>query len=124
VIIEASDFAERVKPAAMRITAEVVQRLEFTEDGDVDGSAESVLEIIQSGDFVAQQKRAQSIGAEGSWPYNVIVPIEVDLLIDTVTNLAALGQDRQCVWRGLFLQGSRADLVYCGSPPVTPGYDR
>jgi hypothetical protein len=48
VIIEESDLAERVKPAAMRITAEVVQRLQFAEDGDVDGSAESALEIIQS----------------------------------------------------------------------------
>src|ERR1700686_4809270 len=53
VIIEESDLAERVKPATMRITAEVAQRLQFSEDGDVDGSAESVLEIIQSGDFIA-----------------------------------------------------------------------
>jgi hypothetical protein len=53
VIIEEGDLAERVKPAAMRITAEVVQRLQFSEDGDVDGSAESVLEIIQSGDLIA-----------------------------------------------------------------------
>jgi len=67
VIIEERDLAERVKPAAMRITAEAVQRLQFSGDGDVDGSAESVLEIIQSGDLLAQQKRAQCIGAEGCW---------------------------------------------------------
>ena len=75
MIIEEGDLAERVKPAAMRITAEVVQRLQFSENGDVDGCAESVLEIIQSGDFIAQQKSAQRIGAEGCWPHNVIVPI-------------------------------------------------
>lgn len=75
MIIEESDLAECVKPATMRITAEVVQQLQFSEDGNVDGSAESVLEIIQSGDFIAQQKRAQCIRAEGSWPHNVIVPI-------------------------------------------------
>jgi hypothetical protein len=58
VIIEERDLAERIKPAAMRITAEVVQRLQFSEDGDVDGSAKSVLEIIQRGDLLAQQECA------------------------------------------------------------------
>jgi hypothetical protein len=64
VIIEESDLAECVKPAAMRITAEVVQRLQFSEDGDVNESAERVLEIIQSGDSIAQQKCAKGIRAE------------------------------------------------------------
>jgi hypothetical protein len=37
--------------------------------------------------YLRSRKRAQSIGSEGSWPHNVIVPIRVDLLIGTITNL-------------------------------------
>ncbi len=124
MIIEESDLAERVKPATMRITAEVVQRLQFSEDGDVDGSAESVLEIIQSGDFIAQQKRAQCIGAEGSWSHNVIVPIGTNLLIGTITNLADLGHRISvCGSAGLY-KHFKPKLACCRSSLVEPSYDR
>ena len=61
-IVENGDLEERVVSAAMRIAAEIIQRFQFTEDGDVDRSAESLLEIVQSGDFIAQQKRAVNRG--------------------------------------------------------------
>ena len=76
MIIEKRHLPECVIAVAMRIAAEVVERLQFSEDGDVDLRAESLLEFIQRGDFITQQKRAQCIGAEGCWAHNVIVPIE------------------------------------------------
>ena len=75
----------------MGVAGEIIQRLEFTEDGDIDRRAEGLFEFLESGDFVAQQKGAQVIGAEGKGPHNVIVPIEPDLLIGTITNRAARG---------------------------------
>jgi len=103
-----SEFAERVKPAAMRITAEVVQWFQFSEDGDVDGSAESVLEIIQSGDSLAQQQGAQCIGAEGSWSHNVIVPIGAGPPDRNYNKLEHSRQPDLNVRHGRFLQTSRA----------------
>ena len=49
----------------MGVAGEIIQRLEFTEDGDIDRRAEGLFEFLESGDFVAQQKGAQVIGAEG-----------------------------------------------------------
>jgi hypothetical protein len=65
VIVEKGDLAQRVVSAAMGIAGEVIQRFEFAEDSDVDGSAESLFQFVPSGDLVAQQKRTQCIGAEG-----------------------------------------------------------
>ena len=75
----------------MGIAGEVIQRFEFAEDGDIDRSAESLFQFVQSGDFVAQQKRAQCIGAEGEGSHNVIVPTSQFLLIGTITNRRPLG---------------------------------
>ncbi len=70
----------------MGVAGEITQRLEFAEDGDIDRRAESVFQLIHSSDLVAQQKRAQVIGAEGEGSHNVIVPIDRYLLIGTITN--------------------------------------
>ena len=110
------DFTERVVPAAMGVTAEVIQRLEFAEDGDVDGSAESLLEFVQSGDFISQQKRAQSIGAEGCWSHNVIVPTGTDPPFGTITNLGRSRPPDLNVREQPDFTASRADLVCCRSP--------
>jgi hypothetical protein len=42
----------------MGIAGEVTQRLEFAKDGDIDSRAESLFQLVQSGDFAAQQKGA------------------------------------------------------------------
>src|SRR5439155_22311433 len=102
VIVEKRHLPECVIAAAMRIAAEVVERLQFSEDGDVDLRAQSLLEFIQRGDFITQQKRAQCIGAEGCWAHNVIVPIERGLLFGTITNRK---RSRHCIsicWPGQF----------------------
>jgi len=64
-IIKAGNFAQGVVSAAMRIAGQVIQRLEFAEYGDIDRGAEDLFELVQRSDLVAQQKPAQSIGAEG-----------------------------------------------------------
>jgi hypothetical protein len=38
----------------MGIAGEIIQRLEFAEDSDIDGRAESLFQLVQSGDPVAQ----------------------------------------------------------------------
>jgi len=58
----------------MGVAGEIAQRLELAEDGDIDGSAEGLLQLVESSDPVAQQKRTQCIGAEREGSHNVIVP--------------------------------------------------
>ena len=45
-------------------------------DGEVGAGAESSFEFGQSSDFVAQEMLAESLGVEGEWAHNVIVPTE------------------------------------------------
>src|SRR5713226_1518971 len=74
VIVKTGDLAQGIVSTAMGVAGEIIQRFEFTEDGDVDRGTESLFQFVQSGDLVAQQKRAQFIGAEGEGSHNVIVP--------------------------------------------------
>src|SRR5664280_1632505 len=74
MVVKAGDFAERIESATMGVAAEVIQWFELAEDGDVDGVAEGLLHFVEGGDVIAQQKRAQCIGAVGEGSHNVIVP--------------------------------------------------
>ena len=74
MLVEAGDFTQRIVASAMRVAGEVIQRLELAEDGDIDAGTEGLLQLVESGDLVAQQQRAQFIGAKGDRPHNVIVP--------------------------------------------------
>src|SRR5580658_11144686 len=74
VVVKAGDFAERIVSAAMGVAGKVGQRLELAEDGEIDGSAEGLLHLIEGGDLVAQQKTAQFVGTIGEGPHNVRVP--------------------------------------------------
>ena len=74
MIVKAGDFAQRIVSAAMGVAAEIIQWFELAKDGDVDGVAEGLLHFVEGGDLVAQQKRAQCIGAVGEGSHNVIVP--------------------------------------------------
>src|SRR5205085_11271524 len=73
------------------VAGEVSQRHGVTEDGNIGRGDEGLISFLESWDFVGQPKGAQVIGAEGKVPHNVIVPIEPDLLIGTITNRAARG---------------------------------
>lgn len=73
-VVEAGDFAEGVVTAAMGIAGEVIQELELSKDGKVGAGAESGFEFWQSSYFVAQEMLAESLGIEGEWTHNVIVP--------------------------------------------------
>ena len=75
VVVEAGDFTQGIVSAAMGVAGEVIQRLEFAEDRDIDGGAEGLFQFVEGGDLVAQQQRAQFIGAEGERSHNVIVPV-------------------------------------------------
>jgi hypothetical protein len=55
VIVEKGDLAQCVVSAAMGIAGEIIQRFEFTEDRDVDRSAESLFQFVQGGDFVGKR---------------------------------------------------------------------
>src|ERR1039457_2527130 len=73
-VIETSDFAERIVSTAMGVAGDVIQRLEFAEDGHIDCGAEGLFQFIEGGDLATQQQRTQFIGAEGERSHNVIVP--------------------------------------------------
>jgi hypothetical protein len=73
-VVEAGGFAEGIVTAAMGIAGEVIQELEFSKDSEVGAGAERSFEFRQSGNFVAQEMLAESLGVEGEWAHNVIVP--------------------------------------------------
>jgi hypothetical protein len=79
VIVKAGDIAQGIVAAAMGIAGEVIERPEFAEDGDIHRGAESLFQFVQGGDLVAQQKHAQSIGAEREGAHNVRVPTDIKL---------------------------------------------
>jgi hypothetical protein len=84
-VVEAGGFAEGIVTAAMGIAGEVIQELELSKDGEVGAGAESGFEFGQSSDFVAQEMLAESLGVEGEWAHNVIVPTDRALTIGTIT---------------------------------------
>src|SRR5664279_4592486 len=73
-VVKPGDFTQRIVSAAMGVAGEVIEQFELAEDGDVDGVAEGLLHFVEGSDLVAQQERAQCIGAVGEGPHNVIVP--------------------------------------------------
>ncbi len=60
----------------MGIAGKVIQDLKLAKDGEVGDGTEDALEFGQGCDFVAQQVLAQSLGIEGEWSHNVIVPTD------------------------------------------------
>src|SRR5882724_12078478 len=77
-LVEMGDFMKGIVSAAMGVAGEVIQRLEFAEDRDIDRGAEGLLQFVERGDLASQEQRAQFIGAEGERPHNVIVPVNTD----------------------------------------------
>jgi hypothetical protein len=73
-VVKTGDFAQSIVSAAMGITGEVTEWFELAEDGDIDRGTQGLLHVIEGGGLVAQQKRAQLIGAKGKGSHNVIVP--------------------------------------------------
>ena len=63
MIVKASDLTQSIVSAAMRVAGEVAQRFELAEDSDIDRGTEGVLQFVERGHLVAQQKGAQFIGA-------------------------------------------------------------
>jgi hypothetical protein len=72
---EASDLRQRVVTSAMGIADEIVELLQFSEDGQVDGGSKSALELVKGGHLGVEQMLTQDVGVEQRWPHNVIVPI-------------------------------------------------
>src|ERR1700730_18563066 len=75
LLVETGDFTQGIVSAAMGIAGEVIQRLEFAEDRNIDRGAEGLFQLVESGGLAAQKQRTQLTGAEGERPHNVIVPI-------------------------------------------------
>src|SRR2546427_3621648 len=73
-LVEMGDFMKGIVSAAMGVAGEVIQRLEFAEDRDIDRGAEGVFQFVEGGDLAAQEQRTQFIGAKGERSHNVIVP--------------------------------------------------
>ena len=85
LLVETGDFAQGIVSATMGVAGEIIQRLEFPEDRDIDRGSESLFQFAQGGDLAAQQKHTQFIGAKGEGSHNVIVPTVLFLLIGTIT---------------------------------------
>src|ERR1700688_3609611 len=77
-LVETDDLTQGIVSAAMGVAGEVIQRLEFAEDRDIDRGAEGLLQFVERGDLASQEQRAQFIGAAGERPHNVIVPVNAD----------------------------------------------
>jgi hypothetical protein len=67
----------------MGVAGEVIQRLEFAEDRDIDRGARGLFQFVEGSDPAAQEQRTQFIGAERERPHNVIVPV---ILVPYVRN--------------------------------------
>ena len=72
----------------MGVAGEVVQRLEFAEDRDIDRGAKGLFQFVEGGDLAAQQQRTQFIGAERERSHNVIVPVKYTPYIRNYNKLA------------------------------------
>src|ERR1700686_520982 len=77
-LVETDDLTQGIVSAAMRVAGEVIQRLEFAEDRDVDRGAQSLFQFVERGGLASREQTAQFIGAEGEGPHNVIVPVNLD----------------------------------------------
>ena len=80
VFVEAGDLAERIVAPAMGVAGQIVERLEFAEDGEIGMRAERLFERRQVGDLVTQKVGAQGLRVEGRWAHNVRVPTPEPLL--------------------------------------------
>ena len=72
--VEAGDLTEGVVSSAMGIAGEIVEWLEFSEDGQVDRGAKGTFEFIEGGDLGLPQVLTQDIGVKEGRSHNVIVP--------------------------------------------------
>ena len=78
--VEAGDWTQCVVTSAMGIAGEIVELLQFSEDGQVDRGTESALEFVKGGDFGLEQVLTQDVRVKEGWSHNVIVPIASTLL--------------------------------------------
>jgi len=63
----------------MGIAGEIVQLLQFSEDGQVDLGTESALEFAEGGHLGLEQVSTQDVGAEERWSHNVEYRLEVSI---------------------------------------------
>src|SRR5258708_37033450 len=62
----------------MGVAGEVVQRLQFSEDRDIDRRAKGLFEFVEGGNLGAHEQRTQFVGAVGEGSHNVIVPTAIE----------------------------------------------
>ena len=74
MIVKAGDFGQGVEAPAMGVAGEIVQLLEFAEDGEIRIRAQDTLQFGQISDFALMEVPAQCGGVEGSRAHNVRVP--------------------------------------------------
>lgn len=74
VIIKAGDFGQRVEAPAMGVAGEVVELLQFPEDGEIGLGAQDSFQFGQIGDLSPVDVSLQKGGVEGSGAHNVRVP--------------------------------------------------
>ena len=59
----------------MGVAGEVIQRLNFTENRDIDRRAKGLFQFVEGGNLGAHEQRTQFVGAVGERSHNVIVPV-------------------------------------------------
>src|ERR1700686_1131670 len=62
----------------MGVAGEVIQRLKFSEDRDIDRRAKGVFEFVEGSNLGAHEQRTQFVGAVGEGSHNVIVPVDIE----------------------------------------------
>jgi hypothetical protein len=78
-VVEAGRFAEGIVTAAMGITGQLIQELEFAKHSEVGTRAEGHFQFGQSGNFIAQEMLTDGLRVEGEWPHNDIVPTKTPI---------------------------------------------
>jgi hypothetical protein len=59
-LVKTGDFTQRIVSAAMGVAGEVIQRLEFAEDRDIDRGARGLFQFVEGSDPAAQEQRTQA----------------------------------------------------------------
>jgi hypothetical protein len=74
VIVKAGDFGQGVEAPAMGVAGEVVQLLQFAEDGEIGIRAQDTLQFGQIGDSMLAEVPAENGGIKRGRAHNVRVP--------------------------------------------------
>ena len=73
-VVKAGNLGQRVVSATVGVAGKISERFEFSEDGEISGRAERVLQFSNGRDFPVDQVVAENLRIEGGRSHNVRIP--------------------------------------------------